>query len=312
MPDRYSHLLRALCEQPWAILPSALEVLAEIIVRRVAGDDLPPDEKAARIEAARRLPPASSQPGSIAVLPLFGLIAPRASMVQDISNPGTSADAFGAEFTALVNNPEIAAIVLQVDSPGGSVFGIQELGDVIYSARGTKPIVAAVDTGMAASAAYWLASQADELVMSPSSQVGSIGVIAAHDDISKAAEMKGIKRTYLTAGKHKAEANPFAPLSDEDRDALLARIGVYYEAFADAVARGRGVSVKAAKSEQFAEGRMVTAGAAIEARMADRIETIGQTIQRLAARQAKAGGVRAEGEGRELAAARLRLAAAGG
>ena len=91
-----------------------------------------------------------------------------------------------------MREPSISAIVLDVDSPGGSVFGVEELATEIRAARGTKPVVA-VANSMAASAAYWIASQADELVITPGGMVGSIGVLTAHEDISKAQEMAGIK-----------------------------------------------------------------------------------------------------------------------
>jgi signal peptide peptidase SppA len=309
MSERYSHIIRAIAELPWAIHPAAMDLMLEIVMRRASGAQLSEEEKATRVEAAKRLGPATSTPGSIAVLPLFGVIAPRIQMVEDVSTPGTVADRYGQAFTQAVNDPNIAAVVLQVDSPGGSVFGVEELGNLIYDARETKPVVAVVDTGMAASAGYWIASQASELVASPSSQVGSIGVIAAHDDISKMAELAGVKRTYITApeGGYKAEGNGWEPLSDEARAYAQELVDAYYDSFVGAVARGRKMGEKAVRSEQFAKGRLVTARKALEAGMVDRIETLGQTISRLTARQAKAGGVRSD---REFAAARLRLAGA--
>src|SRR5439155_18801629 len=145
---------------------SGTRLSAEEIEARIAGGPTP-------------VAPAPSSP-AIAVLPIHGVIVPRAGMFSDVSG-ATSAEGLTARFNSAMADPRVRAIALDLDSPGGAVQGIQELGDAIYAARGTKPIVA-VANHLAASAAYWLASQADELVVTPSGEVGSIRVLAVHDD----------------------------------------------------------------------------------------------------------------------------------
>src|SRR6202043_3845971 len=116
-------------------------------------------------------------------------------------------------------DPSIAAIVLDVDSPGGQGYGIEELGNAIYEARAAKPI-AAVANSLAASAAYWAASQATEFYAAPGAEVGSIGVYTMHVDYSEALKKEGISVSYISAGRYKVEGNPYAPLDDAARAAV--------------------------------------------------------------------------------------------
>jgi ClpP class serine protease len=129
-------------------------------------------------------------------------------------------------------------------------------------------------------AAYWIASAADELVVTPSGQVGSIGVFAAHEDISKAAEMQGVKVTLISAGQYKTEGNPFEPLSAEARAAMQKDVNTFGDMFVNAVARNRGVGAYSVKAG-FGQGRMVMAQDAVKASMADRVATLDETLARL-------------------------------
>jgi len=182
------YVLNAFMESPWAILPNKLTSLVEIVSRHVAGEKLDAEEVQMRIHGARR--PDDRTAGIVAVLPLFGTIFPRANMMTDVSG-ATSAERFGARFVELVKNPDVGAIVIDVDSPGGQVSGVDELARKIYDARGQKPIVA-VSNHLMASAAYWIGTAADEVVVSPSAEVGSIGVFAVHEDMSAALEQQGV------------------------------------------------------------------------------------------------------------------------
>lgn len=275
-----SYVLKAFVENPWAILPRQLIVLQEIVVRHVNGEKLDAEEVHARVHGAQR-PDANRRVSAVAVLPLFGTIFPRANLMTEMSG-ATSAEQFGKQFSALLKDPEVTAIVLDVDSPGGIVDGIEELSKQIYDARGQKPVVAVADHLMA-SAAYWIGTAADEVVVSPSSEVGSIGVFAVHEDWSKALEMEGIKVNLISAGKYKIEGNPYEPLGEEARSAIHARVNDYYDAFVDSVARNRGVSSSAVRNG-FGEGRVVGARQAVSLGMADRVGTLEETIDRLLSR----------------------------
>lgn len=272
-----SYVLNAFAETPWAILPSQLMVLQEIVERHVAGEKLSADEVQARINGAQR-PAMDRKANAVAVLPLWGTIFPRANMMTEMSG-ATSAEMFGKEFSALVGNPEVSAIVLDVDSPGGQVNGIEELSNQIYDARGSKPIVA-VANHLMASAAYWVGTAADEVVITPSGEAGSIGVFAVHEDRSALLAQRGVKVSLISAGKYKVEGNPYEPLAEEARGAIQTSVNDYYEAFVSAVARNRGSNPDAVRNG-FGEGRVVGARQAVALGMADRVGTLEETISRL-------------------------------
>jgi capsid assembly protease len=222
-----------------------------------------------------------SRAGAIAVLPLHGTISNRMGMMSEMSG-GTSTERFSQWLKAALADPQVKSIVMDIDSPGGTVAGVQELADEIYKGRDAKPIVA-VANSMAASAAYYLGSQASELVVTPSGEVGSIGVFAAHEDVSKVLENAGVKVSFISAGKYKTEANPYEPLSGDARDAMQAKVNEYYSQFTSAVARGRNVP-KAQVESGFGEGRMVMAKDAVKQGMADRVASFDQTLARMGAR----------------------------
>ena len=199
---RYSAIVRAVYSNVWAILPEKLEAIAEFLHSKLAGEAAAPEVLAAiraenAIAAARVKALATGKPGSVAVLPLYGLINQRVS--GDVSGPsGTSVQEFTQQFRQAMNDPNVTAIVIDVDSPGGTVSGVDELAAEIYNGRKQKKITA-VSNCLCASAAYYLASQATELVVSPSSLTGSIGVYQLHEDYSAALDNMGVKFTFISA-----------------------------------------------------------------------------------------------------------------
>jgi signal peptide peptidase SppA len=166
--------------------------------------------------------PAPKPQGGIAVVPVMGAMSRRGDFFTDILGWATY-EGIAATVSELAADRSVARIVLRVDSPGGTVFGIEEAAQAVSDAAKRKPVVAVVD-GLAASAAYWVISGATEIVAAPGSELGSIGIIAVHTDRSGEMEKAGVVATVLTAGKHKGEANPFRPLTDDDRAALEERM----------------------------------------------------------------------------------------
>lgn len=291
-----TYVLQAFMETPWAILHSKLLQLEEIVARHANGEKLDAEEVQTRVHGSAR--PPERRVKNAAILPLFGTIFPRANLMTDMSG-ATSAERFGAQFSALIADPDVSAIILDVDSPGGQVNGVQELADMIYSARGTKPIIAVANHIMA-SAAYWIGSAADEIVVSPSGEVGSIGVFSVHQDISAALEKDGVKVSIIKEGKYKAEGNPYEPLNEEAREAIQASVGEFYQSFVGAVAQHRGVSFETVR-DGFGEGRMVGAEKAVELGMADRVATLNEVIeglfnQNVSSVSAKAADVSGDGQ----------------
>lgn len=300
---RYSSVLRYVRETPWAILPETLAVITDLLRYRAGGDRL------SRAEIAERIGPhaatkgiGAARAGSVAVIPLQGVIVHRADMFSDVSG-AASLDKFQARFREAMADPGVGSIIINIDSPGGTVAGVMEMAAEVLAARDTKRIIAVADT-LAASAAYWIASAAGEIVVAPSGEVGSIGVIAAHEDLSAALEQQGIKVTLVSAGKYKAEASPLAALGEEARAAIQARVDEFYGAFIAAVAKGRGATPAAVRGG-FGEGRVVGAAEAIKTGMADRIGTLDETLARLLGR--KPAGASAQGLVPSLEVRRRRL-----
>ena len=172
-------------------------------------------------------------------------------------------------------------ILFDVDSPGGTVEGVPELADEIYNSRGRKRIISASNS-TAASAAFWIACAAGEMVVTPSGAVGSIGVFTAHEDLSKAFDQQGVKITFISAGKYKTDGNEAEPLSESARSDMQSKVDAFYGMFVKSVARSRGTSQATVRSG-FGQGRMVLAADALKERMVDRVETIDETFARLGA-----------------------------
>lgn len=282
------HVLAHVCRSAWAIELGYGRALQSVLIRRLSGvrlsrediDFMIASDKAARAErlaAAERRTAATG--GAVAVIPFIGTMVAREWESADASGGGLiSMEGFAKRFRAAEQDPRVSTILLDIDSPGGDVSGVQEAADLVFNS--SKPVVAHANT-LAASGAYWIATQANELVVTPSGQVGSVGVYTMHQDLSAALEQEGVAVTLVSAGKHKVEANPFGPLDDEAREQLQSVVDTAYQQFVGAVARGRGVSPAAVRSG-FGEGRVLDAQAARKAGMVDRIETLDQTVARLA------------------------------
>lgn len=278
---KYLRILQAVNAHPWAILPEKLAIIQDLLTYRAQGFRLTDEEireqlagEGVELEAAAngRLPISAN---GTAIIPILGTIVRRGGMFTEMSG-AVSVQGLAAKFNAAMKDPDVERIVLDVDSPGGQVGGVEELARDIFKARGTKPITAVVNS-LAASAAYWIASAADEMVITPSGQAGSIGVFAMHQDISRAVEAKGVTVSLVSAGKFKTEGNPFEPLTEESRAAIQEMVDLYYVMFTTAVARNRGVS-RIEVVNGFGEGRVVGADKAVALGMADRVATLAEVL----------------------------------
>ncbi len=234
----------------------------------------------ADIEAAinRRATKFKNVKGKVVTVPLHGYISHKATIWSALGFE-TSSETFGGWIEELVSNSDVGAIVIDVDSPGGTVLGLSGVTDKIYSLRGKKPIIAVV-SDMMASAAYFLGSAADEIVADPDSLTGCIGTICAHIDWSGALEQAGIKVTLIYAGKYKSEGNPYEPLTDEAKEDYQNMVNQYSESFVSAVARNRDITESRVKAE-FGQGRVFKADKAKSVGMVDKIATLEQVIRDL-------------------------------
>ena len=281
---KYQHIVRAILSRPWAIDPESLawSAICDVLAIRASGDHLTAEEIRAGLETAAAANGArggARTDRNVAVIPVYGVLSPRVEAMTSASG-GTSAEMVRDSFRAALTNPDIDGIVFDVDSPGGVVEGIDELAAEIRDARGQKPI-AAVANHMAASAAYWAVAGVDELVATPSASVGSIGVFTAHQDVSAAMEAKGVRTTLISAGKYKVEGNQYEPLGEEARVDIQAMVDSWYDTMVHSIAKGRGVGVDVVR-DTYGEGRVLRAKRALERGMVDRIDSLDNTIRRVA------------------------------
>ena len=270
---------------PWALMPERLSAVTAVIARW-SGDARASDEVMHSVAAdrnardARRQASVSNSGGGIAVLPLYGIVTQRGNMVDDVSGPGTaSTQQFSNLLRAALQDETVSQILIDIDSPGGSVYGVAELADEIVSARAQKPVLA-IANSLAASAAYWIGCSASEFYVTPGGEVGSIGVWQAHQDYSKAMDEAGVKTTLISAGKFKVEGNPYAPLDEAAQGFMQSRVDDYYAAFTKAVAKGRGVPISQVR-DGMGQGRVLGADAALASSMVDGIATFEDVVKKM-------------------------------
>jgi signal peptide peptidase SppA len=285
----YRAIVQAVHETPWAIREEKLQQIRQFLARRTSGDVLTADEVRAAM-SGRGEPAAiagkTSQPSAVALINVMGTIAQRLSLMDDISG-GVSTEAVGKAIDAAVANGDVGTIVLNIDSPGGSVFGVAELADKIFQAKQTKRVIA-VANSEAASAAYWLASQASELVVTPGGWVGSIGVLMIHYSTAGWEAKEGYETTITRTPAAKAEGAAGEVLSEEARAARQQLVDAIYGKFIDAVARGRGTTAANVKAN-FGGGRMLLASDALAAGMVNRIATLAEVLSGLGVSAAPSG-----------------------
>ncbi len=270
---------------PWALMPERLNAVATVLARWsqnvAASDDVLATVATDRaVRDARRQASTMASGGGIAVLPLYGVVTERGNMVDDVSGPGSvSTQQFAATLRQALADETVSQILIDIDSPGGSVYGVSELADEIVNARAQKPVVA-IANSLAASAAYWIGCSASELYVTPGGEVGSIGVWQAHFDYSQALAAEGVTPTLISAGKYKVEGNPYAPLGEEAQGFMQSRVDDYYATFTKSVARGRGVPIAQVR-DGMGQGRVLGADAALAQSMVDGIATFDDVIKKM-------------------------------
>jgi len=286
-------LISEMLSVPWAIRREVLQSHARVAANWVKQgrsnhaeqnlgmvawdkDDATDGERISVFEARRREANAAISGNYVAIIPVFGTIVQRAGMMTEWCG-GTSTQQISGALNDAINDPNVSEVILDIDSPGGSVFGVQELADEIYAAREQIKITA-IANSLAASAAYWIGAQASEFYVTPGGEVGSIGVWMAHEDWSAAMAESGVVVTTISAGQYKTEGNPYEPLPDDAKAFMQSRVDDYYRAFTGAVAQGRGVSINKVTSG-MGQGRVLGAEAAKAENMVDGIMTMSDLIR---------------------------------
>lgn len=303
----YDHIIAAVTSQPWVIEPTHGDRMVDILNARFAGAGPSADalKAAEEIRAARDRQKKRPAPPRVAMIAVHGVLTQRADWFTEMSGMA-SYDAIGQMIDDAAADPGVDAIVMDFASPGGGAYGVEQCALKIAAAAKQKKVIAVADC-LAASGAYWLATQASELVVTPDGEVGSVGVYQVHTDVSRATDAAGVKVTYVKAGKYKAAANPHEPLTPDGMAQIQGGVDDFYDLFVRAVARGRNATLTAVR-EGFGQGGMLRAKAAVAAGMADTVATLDDVLKRYGASAADFR--QAEGDDRggiEVRKRRLRM-----
>ena len=265
---------------PWAILPDHLARMQEIYSAYLRGER----QDIAALEAKRGAPLPGPTPGGyeirdgVAIIPVRGAISQRMSLMQEVSG-GTSSDLLTRDIKAAASDSKARAILLDVDSPGGTVAGTEGAASALFQARQAKP-TAALSSGMIASAAYWIASAASQIyVGSQVDRLGSIGVVATHRNIAEMEKAAGIQTTEITAGKYKRIASQYGPLTESGRKSIQDEVDAIYKIFVDTVADYRDITTEQALA--MADGKVFIGQQAIDIGLADGFSSLDALISRL-------------------------------
>ena len=230
---------------PWAILPTALEA---IFNARQSPVNLQLAKQSAFVTASlSRLAGMDgyTMAGDVAVLNVKGVITREADLFMQLFGGGcANAEQLQAGLQQALEDRAVKSLVLKVDSPGGEIGATVDLANAVYAARGRKPITSFID-GTGCSAAYWIASGADRIVLAnATTMTGSIGVTMVHSEISKAAEKEGVTNTILSSGDFKAAGNRYEALSDADREYLQGMVSYNRNLFLQDLLRNRPGKIK--------------------------------------------------------------------
>ncbi|MCP4845084.1 MAG: S49 family peptidase [Actinomycetia bacterium] len=229
---------------PWLITPEAHASLNDLVANSL--------KAAAGAGEGKQDGPDAEVDDGLAVIPLQGVMLRR---------PDPIARFFGATDTETIREAvdlatgdrSVGAILLDIDSPGGSINGTPELAAAVRNAAARKPVYA-FSAGMMCSAAYWVGSQADALYAAPSARVGSIGVLLPVVDRSEAFAKAGVKVEVFAAGKFKGAGVPGTSLTDDQRAWLQQGVEETWAQFKDAVRSRRDVANGAMEGQHFAAG----------------------------------------------------------
>lgn len=259
--------LKFLANEPWAISKDGLE----LVVAVASKDEFFAEVRERALSALNGEPlhntRATEKRGDVAVIPIEGPLFRHANLLTQMSG-ATSYSALRKDLQVALDDPSIRSILLNIDSPGGEASGTSELAAAIVDGRKKKPIKAYVG-GSANSAAYWIASAADEIVAADTAHLGSIGVMAV---FPKAEDNGGIELISSQSPYKNVK-----PSTDAGKAKIQARIDALANVFIESVAKNRGVSTKTVM-ERFGKGDVMVGQHAVAAGLADRLGTFESTL----------------------------------
>ncbi|APU01159.1 peptidase S49 [Aeromonas phage 32] len=274
--------LRFLMAHPWAISGDQLEVMAglsardldNINLKELAGLTTSLTPLAVATKTGRRNEAGIEMRDGIAIIPVSGVISRYAGMFEAICG-GTSTQTLAKSIQAALDDTSCRGILLAVDTPGGEANGIHELSEMIYAARGKKPIKAYV-SGTGASAGYWIAAAADEVIMDATAMVGSIGTVQSFRFRKEKDE--SIETLELVSSQ--SPDKRLDPRTDAGKAKYQASLDQLSDVFIDCVAKYRGVK-RAKVLSDFGQGWCLIGADAVKAGMADKLGSYESTINEM-------------------------------
>ena len=279
-----AHIADQLLNRPLLVTPDKAQVIMAVLAGRIGVEGA----DASRFEGSPIVADGGGKmgvrpynvAGGVAVITITGSLVNRGAWVG--ANSGlTSYEGIQHQLKTAAADPAVKAIILDLHTTGGQATGAFETAAMVRQVAATKPVVALV-AGMAASAGYAIASGATEIVTTETGISGSIGVVFLHADFSKQLAKDGVTPTLIIAGAHKADGNPFEPLSKEVRAGFQEEVDGLYSLFLATVARGRGARFDAAAARST-EARVFMGEKAVAVGLADRMGTFESVLAELQA-----------------------------
>ena len=239
-----AHIALEVFNKPLMILPSKLDIIMRVLGSRIGLDNAEPVQPHEMAVARQPINPHATI--GIGVVPIIGSFVHR-----NVTAPSGAStyENVGKRFDAALDDPKVDAILLDVDSPGGTVDGAFGLADRIYDARGKKPIYAHINES-GYSAGYLLASAANKVLITKTGGAGSIGVRMVHVDQSEFDKKEGVKYTPLYVGERKMDFDPHSPLTEAARAVAMKDLEAVYNMFVETVTRNRGLDVSKVRSSE--------------------------------------------------------------
>lgn len=255
--------INVMSREPWAILPETLETMVSIAERQNLSPEAVAEKLGRPLENTRSV----RVRNGVAVVPVNGPIFRYANLFTMISG-GTSIDILARDLRAAADDSQVQSILLEIDSPGGQATSISETANMIRSISDEKQVTAYID-GTGASAAYWLAAAAEEIVVSETALVGSIGTVLS---IFKPKD----SNTFEFVSSQSPNKRP-DPASEAGRAEYQRIVDELTTIFVDSVAKFRGVTAETVLAK-FGQGGIKVGAAAVEAGMADRVGSFENTL----------------------------------
>ena len=272
----YRRILDYILTNHWAIVPEVLDQVLAV----VQGENESPEAVAEKLGRPLQNTRTVMNRDGVAVIPVNGILMRYANIFTEISG-ATSIEVLATDFRAALDDPEIRGILLEIDSPGGQIAGISEFADQVAAAG--KPIAAYI-SDIGASAAYWIASAADQVIIRDTAAAGSVGVVA-----TLRRDKKDNDRIQIVSSQ--SPRKRVDPDTEEGRSVLQAVVNDIADVFIGRVAAYRGVSAEHVM-EHFGQGGLIVGRNAVRAGLADGLGSLESVIAGLAGNQLRGKAMR--------------------